>query len=362
MPHDRTPLVTSKPPRASQPTWAWILRLGAFAMAWTSAATLLAQAPGKTELDPSELELVEYVGAGRHEDAWSEREVEALRGRVKQFDADKLIMTQPDGSDRTVDSPQISRIVPHWQNDSAQSTHQLLVEKRYQEVTKAVPAALNSNLVRWQQRLLIADLIQAEAALGNQTKAATYFLSLARSQAPPLLYNVMPLCWTSEEPGPELVEAARKWLATTDDNARLLGASWLLFGDESSSATQALKQLQGSQNSAIAQMAIVQSWRLVPPPQTRTELPSWFEFRDHLLPPLQLGPTEFIADRLMRIGEMDLAIGQWMRIAKLHPEQYHRASAALEMASKQLKRAGREEEAQRLEPWILQLRGHSPSE
>ncbi len=334
-----------------------ILSLAAIVTLWNGHWTLVAQ-----ELASPELDLIEYVGPAERLDAWSERETMVLRGRVKQFDAEKLVMSLPDGSDRTIDSPQISRIVPAWQNEAARSTHQLLGEKKYIEAAKAVPAALNSNLVRWQQRLLIADLVQAVAALGDQPKASDYFLSLANSKAPLLLYSYMPLCWTAQEPSPELTESARKWLTSSDDVARLLGASWLLFGDQQQSAAQALKQLQGSQDSAVAHMAIAQSWRLVPPPQTLASLPKWLEFRDKLIPPLQLGPTELIADRLMRVGETDLAIGQWMRIASMHPEQYHRASAALEMASGQLKRVGREEEAKRLEPWIMQLRGKLPSE
>lgn len=329
----------------------------AFVTLWNCHWTLVAQ-----ELAAPALDLVEYVGSAERLDAWSERETVVLRGRVKQFDAEKLVISLPDGSDRTIDSAQISRIVPDWQNEAARSTHQLLVEKRYLEAAKAVPAALNSNLVRWQQRLLIADLVQAVAALGDQQKASDYFLSLANSKAPHLLYSYMPLCWTAEEPSPELTEAARKWLTSSDDVASLLGASWLLFGDQQQTAVQTLKQLQGSQDSAVAQMAIAQSWRLVPPPQTLTSLPKWLEFRDKLIPPLQLGPTELIADRLMRVSETDLAIGQWMRIASMHPEQYHRASAALEMAAGQLKRVGREEEAKRLEPWIMQLGGKLPSE
>lgn len=73
------------------------------------------------------------------------------------------------------------------------------------------------------------------------------------------------------------------------------------------------------ENSAIAlNPAASQGWRLTLPPQTMSNLAGWLEQRDKLIPPLQLGPTEFIADRLMRIGQTDLAVGQWMRIASQH--------------------------------------------
>jgi hypothetical protein len=85
-------------------------------------------------------------------------------------------------------------------------------------------------------------------------------------------------------------------------------------------------------------------------------LNEWFTFRDQLLLPLQIGPTEFLADRLMRVGEPDLAIGQWMRIAATHPARYHRASQALEAAADQLRRLGRDKEMRKLESWAKQLR------
>ncbi|MCA9134436.1 MAG: hypothetical protein KDA45_14805, partial [Planctomycetales bacterium] len=134
-------------------------------------------------------------------------------------------------------------------------------------------------------------------------------------------------------------------------------ASWLLFGPHGSTAGRTLAALRASPNSTVAQLAVVQSWRLVAPPETRPALASWIEFRDKLLPPLQLGPTEFLADRLMRIGEPELALGQWMRIATVHAERYHRAAGALQAAETQLKRVGRDDEAQRLKAWIQELRG-----
>ncbi len=300
-------------------------------------------------------DIVEVINPADKPDAWHPPVTLQLQGEVKQFDGERLALLESDGSPRTIPSQYVLRIEPQWRNESAAAAHQLFVERKYQAVVKAVPQALQDNLAQWQQRLLIAELVQSATALGNPRVAGNYFLSLAKSNPPHLLYADMPLCWTVSEPDQALREESQKWLLEEAESARLLGASWLLFGEQSSEAKQALSQLQTSQNSAIANMAALQGWRLVPPPQTMSALPGWLEFRDQLLPPLQIGPTEFIADRLMRIGQPDLAIGQWLRIASQHGDRPHRAAQALQSAATQLQRLERNEEAQRLMEWIDRL-------
>jgi hypothetical protein len=298
---------------------------------------------------------VAYVGLTDKVDPWNPPAAVVLTGEVKQLDGDRLAMLESDGSPRTVPSAQIVSIEPQWRTAAAAAAHTQFVERKYKAVVAAVPTALKSDLVQWQQRLLIAELVQSVEALGEPRLAGIYFLSLAKSNPPHLLYAAMPLCWTVAQPDEALKAEAHKWLLDENEAAQLLGASWLLLDDPGSQAKQVLGQLRSSKNSAIAQLATLQGWRLTPPPQTMSELTRWLEYRDRLIPPLQLGPTEFIADRLMRIGRGDLALGQWMRIASGHTDHPHRCALALKAAAAQLQRAGRAEEAQSLEAWIDSL-------
>lgn len=302
-----------------------------------------------------EFDTIEYIGLADKPEAWKPRASVVVRGEIRQSDGEQVAIIESDGSPRTIPSPQVVGIRPKWRTASAADAHQLFVERNYQAVTTAVPQALKSNLVQWQQRLLIAELVHATVALGKPREAGLYFLSLAKSNPPHLLYADMPLCWTVCEPDQHLQSEAQKWLSSSDESARLLGASWLLFGEYSAPAKQALAQLQTSTHSAISQIATLQGWRLTSPPQTMTQLERWLEYRDQLIPPLQLGPTEFLADRLMRIGQDDLALGQWLRIASQHSDRPFRAHQALLSASRVLKRLGREQEVQRLEAWIEKL-------
>jgi hypothetical protein len=298
---------------------------------------------------------VAYMGLTAEVDPWDPQIPVLLTGEVKQLDGDRLALLESDGSPRTVPSAQIVSIAPRWRTAAAAEAHTLFVERKYKAVVAAVPTALKSDLVQWQQRLLIAELVQSVEALGETRLAGNYFLSLAKSNPPQMLYADIPLCWTVAQPDEALIAEAHKWLLDENESAQLLGASWLLLSEPGSQAKPVLGQLRSSKNSAIAQLATLQGWRLTPPPQTMSELTRWLEYRDRLIPPLQLGPTEFIADRLMRIGRTDLALGQWMRIASQHADHPHRCAQALKAAAAQLQRAGRAEEAQRLEPWINSL-------
>lgn len=321
------------------------------------ANRLLGQEPAVAEPPPSTsiLDRASYIGLAENRDPWIVSKPVELLGEIKQFDGERLAIIQSDGSARTVPSPQIISLTPHWRTPAAAKAHQFFVERRYAEVVTAVPLALKSNLVQWQQRLLIAELVQAVEALGNTRAAGLYFLSLHKSSAPAMLYAVMPLCWTVREADEALLEQAQQWLTDASEAAQLLGASWLLMSDQGSAAKQALAKLLTSQNTTIAQLARAQGWRLIAPPQTMSELNGWLATRDRLIAPLQLGPTEFLADRLVRIGRHDLAMGQRIRIAQEHADHPHRALQALQSARSQLSRMERPDEAQRLQVWIKTL-------
>ncbi|MEO8269269.1 MAG: hypothetical protein ABI557_06085 [Aureliella sp.] len=305
--------------------------------------------------DPA-CDVVELIELSSKHEVWNPPRTLQLLGEIKRFESEQLDLIDRDGSERTVPSKYVMRVVPRWRTTEASRAHQLFVDGKFEELLKAVPIALESNLVQWQQQILIAELVQAVESQGKPRAAGAYFLTLAESKPPPMLFACMPLCWTTREPDQVLRDGASKWLEKKDDDAaRLLGASWLLFTDEQAAAQQALMQLQSSSNATIAQLAVAQGWRRVPPPQTMTDLNRWFEFRDKLLPPLQLGPTEFMADRLQRIGKIELAIGEWSRIGSQYSDQPMRSQQALGDATAQLRRLGRDEEAQRFETWMKEL-------
>lgn len=288
---------------------------------------------------------------------WTRSRPIELRGRVQTFDRATLTLLASDGSQRSLDSLQVQAVRFQWSNAEVTAALELFAKRNYRESITALNEARKTNTPRWQQQFVIGHIIQAALAMGNTRTAGILFLDLAASQPPPLLYADMPLCWTVRNVDKPTLDSAKQWLASEAEDAKLLGASWLLLGPEREMASKVLSQLQSSKNPLVAELAAAQAWRLVAPPETLKQLDAWLAFRDRMLQPLQLGPTEFLAERLQRVGETDLALEQWMRIATLHTDRYDRTRKALSAAAASLTRAGRTTEATKIETWIEELEG-----
>lgn len=251
---------------------------------------------------------------------------------------------------------QIESVDPAWREEDTKELVYLFVNRKYGLFVQALQERDLTAIPQWQQLLLLDKVVQAVGAVQGPAASASPFLRMAES-APNFLYASMPLCWTYDEMDKEFKEKCRAWMESTSEAAQLLGASWLLQGPDSGRATQVIKQLQSSSNSAVAQLAVAQSWRLVPPPDTMNQIAKWIAFRDRMLLPLSLGPTEFLVERLSRVGQPDLAVGQALWIATMSPGDSERVARSLGKAAELLSANGYRNEAQRVDQWRKELLG-----
>ncbi|MBX3423851.1 MAG: hypothetical protein KF752_20025 [Pirellulaceae bacterium] len=287
---------------------------------------------------------------------WSAPSSQMMSGRIVQFNATDLVIEVGDDSDsqqvkrRTFPSQLVQRVDAFWSDPAIAQAVERFDQQQYPEFIAALRVADLNNVPDWQQLILLGKVVQAMHTVGGPAAAGKHFLTLADS-APDMLYAVMPLCWQVTDIDRNVNQAAQEWLKSEVPAAQLMGASWLALGPQSQAAQEALKKLQSSARGVIAKLATIQSWRLVPPPDTMASLEQWFVDRDRLLLPLALGPTEFLADRLTRLGQVELALGEWLRIPVLHAEQPSRCGAALERAAKILESAERTSEAERIRQW-----------
>ena len=264
-----------------------------------------------------------------------------LVGKIEKIDDEVLEIVLVGGERRKVPSDRVERIEVAWETPAAAAAHARFVERRYLAALKE-----NDDLLRaggfpmWQQRVLLAELVESAEAIGKPELAGQLYLELAKRSAPDYLMAVIPLNWTNRELSPALEKAARSWLAQEDAHAGMLGASWLLFSDSADEAKKRLQKIQTSSSSKklLQRLAAMQLWRATPPSSTTEEMGRWFAARDSLLLPLQLGPTEFMAERFSRIDRLELAIGEWLRIAAAHSDHPHRCRLALESAQSRLVR------------------------
>ncbi len=286
---------------------------------------------------------------------WNSVSATRMEGIIRDID-DRSIRFQDGDELQELPSQRVISVEANWRTEEARAAHSLFTGRRFKEAMPAFEKAINGSLPDWQKSILLAEIVDLYATLGDTREAGRFYVKYLSPQfkPPAMQYAYMPACWTTIEPDERLRSEATKWLADPSEAAQLLGASWLLLGSDAQAAKAKLSQLQKSKNSTIAALAVAQGWRLSTPASTMERLDAWLEYRDRLIQPLQLGPTEFIADRLARIEQADLAIGQWSRIATIHVDRYHRSAYARTEILKLLRQLQRDEEAKRLEAWIEQ--------
>ncbi len=294
----------------------------------------------------------------RSANLWSPHPVLILTGRVEKVDSQVLEIVESDGKRRKLPSDRIERIDVHWHNEAAASAHQRFVDRDYVGVLKN-----NAEVVRdkttpfWQQCILLSEIVQSFEALNKPESAGKYFLLLAQQSPPDYLLATIPLNWTSREVTPTVTKAAREWLNDPNEYAGLLGASWLLLAEDGDAARQRLQKLQASTSKSVQRLAAMQLWRTVPPSETSSRMSRWLEARDSLSLPMQLGPSEFMAERFARVDNQNLAIGEWLRIAATYPQFPYRANMALQSASSRLSRNGDKTQLENIQKWQAELSG-----
>jgi len=252
---------------------------------------------------------------------------------------------------RRLDAERVIALEFGWQTPAAEQAHRRFLVGDWPAVISQHPAAIRSGVILWQQRLLLAELVAALAAQQQWGLSGRLFEQLVERDPPPLLLAYGPYAWDGALGGAadQMQEPARKWLVASQPALQLLGASWLLGGPQRGEAVAVLERLRQDPSSAIAALASAQLWRIVPPAQYSERAVGWLNHRERMLLPLQIGPSWVLADKAMQQGQIDQAVGHWLRIATLHGERYDAAVRAIALAEEALRAAGRSEEAQRLE-------------
>lgn len=283
-------------------------------------------------------------------ESWETWGSHSVRARIIRLDAESVDIRDEQGNLKKLELSRVIAVRPHWNQDEAASMDRLFYDGKFAEHAKVAPTVLKSDLPPYQQRLLLAQVVVSADAIGNRVPAGTLFISLCKNSPPPFLYSVAPLNWADARTTRAMETAAQTWINDTDEAAQLLGASWLLGGTERTAATEKLEKLTRSTNAMIASLATCQLWRLIPisPADTQTLL-DWQKQRDGLLLPLQLGPTELIADRWRSAQQPSLAAFEYLRIAILHRDRYDRALAAKSAAEELLGPDAVRESADRLQ-------------
>ncbi len=290
-------------------------------------------------------------------DRWMPQTTLPVEGRFLEIsERETRYLITDTHEERRIVGDQIIAMDISWETVEAAEADQLFRQRKYREAIRGAEKAIESGIRTWQQRVLFAQMADSYRALGLWTESGTVFLALSKYQPPSILYASMPLVWTRSELDARALEQAKQWLNDDSQAAQLIGASWLLSGNQRSKADSKLRELSQSKNRMIASLASAQLWRTIPANSgVADSLVAWQSHRNRLLLPLQVGPTELIADKLDQAGKTEQAVPEWLRLAIVHRDRYDAASRAIRLAAQATRAAGKIEEANRIEKLIEEL-------
>ena len=155
-------------------------------------------------------------------DSWNLRATEHMVGMIEELDDQRIVFVEGEKR-RELPSNRVVQVEPMWRTQAATEAHKLFTERKYREAKDAIAKAATNELPRWQQRFLVAEIVDVFAALGdNRIAGGVYLKSLAPNQPPSMLYGQLPMNWTTVEPDRALYEVAVEWLEQTEECAQLL--------------------------------------------------------------------------------------------------------------------------------------------
>lgn len=283
-------------------------------------------------------------------DSWETWNSHSVRCRIIRLDAETLDIRDENGTLKKLELNRVVAVRPQWNNEHAAEMDRNFYEGKYAEHAKMAATVLKTDMPPYQQRLLLAQVVITANAIGNRVPAGNIYVTLCKNSPPPFLLAAAPLNWVDSQTTKAMETAAEGWLAEKEEGIQLLGASWLLSGSKRNDALDTLEKLTRSTNSPIAELATCQLWRIVPiSPDSTATLLGWQTRRDSLLLPLQLGPTELIADRWRAARQPSLSAFESLRIAILHRDRYDRVRVARVAAEEVLGKEAVQQSAERLQ-------------
>lgn len=292
---------------------------------------------------------------------WNPPEVSVENAVVLDWNDRDLIVVRRDSVDKVVlPSPNVIRMEPRWENDLAASLHSDYLNGRYAEAIAKGGRILGQKpeqpgTPRWQQRVLIAELVECLIATNRWERACLLYAALAKDQPPPLLLTAMPIPWTTTtaEIGDrsKIQEAAVAWMEDERPPMQLMGAAWLLDSDRREESLRVLNRLaQSSEKAIIAKYAEAQLWRSYAPKELSQErLAQWTSHRDSMPLPFQAGPSFLMAEKLSKSGDNPRSLEEYLRVGLLHRDKSYLAKPSLAFALELVQSSDRPQEAQRIQ-------------
>ena len=168
---------------------------------------------------------------------------------------------------------------------------------------------------------------------------------MLRSDPQTLHFDCIPLAWLPRQPSIAVEQTARQWIARQEPAAALLGASHLLTGSSQAAALTKLRELAGSTDRRVAQMAAAQAWRTALATADETQIDAWAAAIEQMPESLAAGPYFVLGRARAQRQQWPQAALALLRVAILYPGQRALAAQSLLDAGRVLERLDQPREA-----------------
>jgi tetratricopeptide (TPR) repeat protein len=281
------------------------------------------------------------------------------RGVILRYDDRGVsIRWMPRGEVKEFALDEVEEVMANWPEGYPKGK-KLLEEGNYSEAAAELRAALAGEERVWAQEHMRNDLLRALRALGDVEGTADMFVKAISYRRDAAIMAYAPLRWV---PGPPLtprqLSAARTWMLAGDDPpVRLLGANWLMQGDEREKAKAVLESLRTDPDGRVRPLAramlIADLLRANPKALSKEDLA---EFRQEVvgLPnAVRIGPQFVLATAYERAGESTKAAFAYLTVPYVLGGPPELQAEALRRAATCSRSASMPEDAARLEAELL---------
>ncbi|MGC6441220.1 MAG: hypothetical protein ACON4H_01060 [Rubripirellula sp.] len=239
---------------------------------------------------------------------WYVKSVEKLRGEVKQFDDNAIIIIE-ESSSREVRHVSSRVLWIEWddQSDLDKQLCSAFANGRDQEVLAGLSEVLNQRPPVWRQQWLTM-LGTVSAWRTHRGRISLELVSQLDKRPLPLMTVAwLPISWTNRVETDVVVRDAVDRIDDPSELVRLAASSWLLTSAHRELAIETLERLMQSERKEVELLAETLSWRIKSPIEAKQSVKQWKEFVANLPLVLQTGPIILLRDKLESAGDESTA-------------------------------------------------------
>jgi hypothetical protein len=177
------------------------------------------------------------------ESNWEPRPIEKFVGTITVLDRDRCEIEFSSGERQAFAAHRVVSACPESMSPAEEAWIAAWQSQDHAGVVRHLPDALKSRPPVWRQQWMTAVTVDACFRTGRESVGFDFIAQLDRLPLPPMVVAALPIHWQTENCSDEVYSNALKRLGDPSPLVRLIGASYLLAGNDVDAARQAMSGL-----------------------------------------------------------------------------------------------------------------------